>query len=217
MSTDRKQLYLGSLWQYSHAGVQHIVQELASCDVEMAEVLYEAEWNLFKVSCLEKDAGTIIQAFKRVEENVERELVEVDGIDQIFNPGLNGTICNDLSNDFISRMYQTPTTGDHTLEDLDRFHCPAEFLHFAYTKAWTELEYNSVTIHALVDDVLFQDLASCAGVEMSYGTTGKVVYIGGATLSLVDAAVQRLDTLLKQAVPASPSSPSLHMQSLVRC
>lgn len=205
MAKPIKEFYVGSMWRYTPAGVERLMTEMNNNGFESAEYLYEQEWNLFKVICQEKDADAIVQAFKAIEEDLERELIEVDEVDVILNPDL--TIRDDISNKYISRVYDRNAVNRYptAVESKKTFQCPPQFNKHQFTTAWTALDHEPITIHGLLDAAHLQELARLSNVEISYDLAGKVVYIGASKKTFVDAAAAKLSVLLKNLVRFPPS------------
>jgi hypothetical protein len=196
MSLAVRQIILTSLWRYGPDGVQRMMKELRSRAFEKAEYVYEGQWNLFMVACLQGDVERIAKVFAAMEEQLESEVVGSDDIDQILDPSLKALVPSEDSDTPLSRMY----LQHESLGEENEFSCPPDFLQYPFIRTWASLDRAKITVHSLLSASRLQDLAQLCGVRMSHDLTGKVVYIGGFAQASVDDAAQRLDTILKYTV-----------------
>ncbi|KAK4136680.1 hypothetical protein BT67DRAFT_454463 [Trichocladium antarcticum] len=176
------EFYLATLWAYKPKAVRR------------TEIIYDDEYNWFKVICREEVVDEIRRQFKTIAAQIQQDAIH-NNYDGIFDT--NDTLRESVDDEWIATKHRTFSAEEGT--EADGIHClPDAFSNFSHTAIWDDLDKNNETF-ALPDIVTGSQLSQIdndTGATLSYDLSCRLIYIGANDKDALRKAQEKLKVML---------------------
>ncbi|KAK4160963.1 hypothetical protein QBC43DRAFT_218682 [Cladorrhinum sp. PSN259] len=190
------EFYLASLWIYTPKAVKRVIDTLNSLECPNSEVIFQTEWNWFRVISHQSDCKPIRFRFYRLTKEIVQDAFHGD-----YSPmlGEDGTLhYGGVDNEWIIGVNEVISIKRIRAKNYDAYRYPATLGNYYYKDVWEEGNGDGqvVKLDDFLPEALRLELEHEHNVTLTHDLTGNTIYIGGHDQASVSNVRARLRVLL---------------------
>ncbi|KAK4229094.1 hypothetical protein QBC38DRAFT_387091 [Podospora fimiseda] len=190
------EFYLNTCWLYSPTAVGHIIDTLYALEHPEVEIVFQTEWNWFRVICHDADQKSIRLQFYKLVKEITKDAFHGDFSSLIGHDGYlkHGGV----NNQWIIGVNEVTSIRRIRAKNYDTYRYPVAIDKFPYKEVWEHGNEDGQVVH--LDDFLTEDqrlkLQSQHNVTITHDLTGNTLYIGGHDQVAVYETQKKLRVML---------------------